>query len=283
MSRNVRKKITVADIVSFMERLAPPCLAESWDNSGLQIGDRKWPVAKIWVALDPLLAVIEAAAQQQVDMVVTHHPLIFKPIRNIHLDTAQGRTISGALKAEIAIYAAHTNLDIASDGVNDILAQKIGLSDITAMIPVQSDIGKSAEKDKPSITGMGRIGLLARPVTLAHLAQQIKKQFGLEIVKISGRMDKIIQTVAVCSGSGGGLLTDYLATKADVYISGDLHYHDARTIEDAGRGLIDIGHFNSEHIIVDALCERLQEAATEFKWDVSIAPCRIEEDPFTYI
>lgn len=278
-----RKKITVADIVSLMERLAPPCLVETWDNSGLQVGDRKWPVNKVWVALDPLLSVIEAAAEQQVDMVITHHPLIFKPIRSIDLNTVQGQTIGAALKAKIAIYAAHTNLDSAYHGINDVLAEKIGLSDIVAMIPIQSDIGCSAEKDNGSIMGMGRIGLLNQPVTLARLAQHVKKQFGLDVIKVSGRMDKIVQKVAVCSGSGGGLLTDYLATNADVYISGDLHYHDARTIEDAERGLIDIGHFTSEHIIIDTLCQRLQEAVTKSEWDIRVAPCRIEQDPFKFI
>ena len=202
MHLNERKKNTVADIIALIERLAPPCLAESWDNSGLQIGNRKWPINKVWVALDPLLPVISAAADQQIDMLITHHPLIFKPLRSIDLGTCQGQAIEKALKAKIAIYAAHTNLDSACDGVNDVFAQRIGLSNLTVMVPVRSKNEGSEQTTTVSNTGMGRIGSLAHPVTLAQLAQHIKKQFGVKILRVSGHMDQRIQKVAVCSGSG---------------------------------------------------------------------------------
>ncbi len=267
----------------FMEKVAPSFLAESWDNCGLQVGALQWPVRKVWVALDPLLSVVEAAAGQQVDLMITHHPLIFKPLRKIDLDTSEGKIIATALKGHVAIYAAHTNLDSASEGINDVLARKIGLDQLVPLVPAkQTEIQDGAISEiKP--VGLGRIGRLNPPKTVTRLAMQIKKRFKLTKIKVAGNGDRVVGKVAVCSGGGGGLLDNFLDSEADVFVSGDLRYHDARAVEDAGRALIDIGHFASEHLIVDALFNKLARAVTEAGWDVQIAPCRMEQDPFEFI
>ncbi len=270
-------------MVAFMERLAPPFLAESWDNCGLQVGDLKWPVKKVWVALDPLLPTISSAARQQIDLVITHHPLIFKPLRKIDLDTIEGKIISTALGARTAIYSAHTNLDSAREGINDLLARKIGLAHLAAMVPAKAGEGREHGHLDPPVMGMGRIGILDPPLTVGQLAQEIKEKLRLEKVKVAGQMDRIVRKAAVCSGSGGGLLADFMASDADVFVSGDLRYHDARSVEDAGRALIDVGHFASEHLIVDALCRQLSQIVTESGWDVQIAPCLMEQDPFEFV
>jgi dinuclear metal center YbgI/SA1388 family protein len=266
----------VADIVDAMEYLAPPCLAEEWDNCGLQVGSRQWAVRRIWIALDPLTSVVQAAATEKIDMVITHHPLLFQPLRTIDADTPVGRIIETALSTRMALYAAHTNLDSAFQGVNDVLAQAIGLRDLRPMIP--AECATHIKNDQPE--GLGRVGRLGTPVSLANLAEQIKTRLKLPVAKVAGDLDRIVEYVAVCSGSGGSLLEAFLDTSAQVYVSGDLRYHDARSVEDANRGLIDIGHFCSEHIVLDPLAERLRALAREKGWRVSIETCPLERDPF---
>ena len=273
--------IRVADFVGLMEQIAPAFLAESWDNCGLQVGDLLWPVRKVWVALDPLYAVIDAAARQDVDLLITHHPLIFKPLRNIVLDRPEGKIIAAALNSRTAIYAAHTNLDSARDGINDLLARKIGLDRLVPLVPAgAAEIPTGPDTCATDAVGMGRVGLLKPPMTVDALVQRVKRQLGLARVRVAGRADRKIGKVAVCSGSGGSLMGNFLDSDAEVFITGDTRYHDARTIEEAGRVLIDIGHFASEHIMIDMLCHLLGKAAAEAGWDIRIEACDLERDPF---
>ncbi len=270
------KDASVLDIIRLVEKLAPPWLSEEWDNCGLQVGDLHWPVRKIWVALDPLPEVIEAACQDSVDLVITHHPLIFKPLHRIDLQTSLGKIIAVALNHQTAIYAAHTNLDSAAGGINDVLARKIGLSRLSPLIPADST--DYAEPDAPE--GLGRLGELDPPITLKQLVQRIRKQCNLQNIRGAGLHRRKVSRVAVCSGSGGGLLEVFLESDAEVYVSGDLKYHDARRVEDAGRSLIDIGHFPSEHLILQPLAQRLTEAVQNQDWRVTIEACPLERDPF---
>lgn len=269
--------VRVADMVGLMEKIAPAFLAESWDNCGLQVGDLRWPVKKVWVALDPLFSVIDAAAGQDVDLVITHHPLIFMPLRTIDLDRPEGKIIAAALNSRTAIFAAHTNLDSARDGINDELARKIGLDKLVPLVPADPSVSAA------DTMGMGRVGRLKPPLTVAALAQWIKKQLGLAEVKVAGQCDRMVGKVAVCSGSGGSLLGSFLDSAAEVFVTGDSRYHDARTVEAAGRALIDIGHFASEHIMIDMLCRLLDRAVAEAGWNVRIEGCQLERDPFELI
>jgi GTP cyclohydrolase I len=278
------RPIRVADIVGLMEKIAPAFLAESWDNCGLQVGDLQWPVKKVWVALDPLFAVIDAATGQDVDLVITHHPLIYKPLRNIDLDRPEGKIIAAALNGRTAIYAAHTNLDSAKDGINDVLARKMGLDRLVPLVP--ADTTETSDNTISLATdamGMGRVGRLNPPLTVAEFAQKIKKELGLARVKVAGRAEGMIGKVAVCSGSGGSLLDNFFVSEAEVFVTGDIRYHDARAAEDVGRALIDIGHFASEHIMIDMLCNLLGRAVAEAGWDVRIEACDLEQDPFELI
>ena len=126
-------KATVRNIIEAMQTIAPSCLAEKWDNVGLQVGDKDWTVKKIWIALDPLPEVVEAACSKGVDLLITHHPLLFKPLKSIDLSTTAGSIINTALCNEIAIFSAHTNLDKVKGGINDILADIIGLKNLKVL------------------------------------------------------------------------------------------------------------------------------------------------------
>ena len=267
----------VGDVIQVMERLAPLHLAEDWDNCGLQVGAAHWPVRKVWIALDPLPEVVCTAAEQQVDLLITHHPLIFKPLRSVDAQTTVGSIIERALSARMAIYSAHTNLDSAREGVNTILARTIGLRKLTPLVPFSGAVEAS---DKTSRLGMGRLGALDRATSLNSLISRIKKRMHLLTVKVAGDPRLEVRKVAVCSGSGSSLLGAFLDSEAQVYISGDLHYHAARTVVEAGRALIDVGHFASEHIITDALAIQLGDAIQNSSWCVEVEPCRLERDPF---
>jgi dinuclear metal center YbgI/SA1388 family protein len=267
-------QVTVLDIIQLMNEIAPPGMAEDWDNVGLQIGEQNWPVKKIWVSLDPLLDVMEKGCQAGVDLIITHHPLIFRPIKAIDFSNQLGNIIELSLQYHTAIFSAHTNLDSVQGGINDFLAEKLALKNLTVLDGTRDHSGSS-----PS-WGLGRVGELETSVTLDRFVKNIKDRLGLDWMKVSGDPGLQIQKVAVCTGSGSGLMKFFLASPAQVYVSGDLHYHDARDAEQANRALIDIGHFSSEHFVVDMLSDRLERAFRQRGFDVSVVPCLLEKDPF---
>ncbi len=368
----------VQDIINLMEELAPSRLAESWDPVGLQVGRKDQPVRLIWVALDPLPEVVAAACDQHVDLLITHHPLLFQPLKNLDFNSPIGSILYQAAVNQLAVYSAHTNLDKVSGGLNDILAKWIGLDQVEVLAPendtescklvlyVPADyeqqalsalfqtaagiigeyscctfrsagkgsflpgshattfIGKPGEishvdeirietlvskKDIPAVLshvrshhpyqtmvfdvypllpvgsghGFGRTGTITVPMNLLQFANNIKEKLCLPNVKISGKPDMMIQRAAVCSGSGASLLNAFFASAADVYVSGDLRYHDARAVESAGKALVDIGHFSSEHLMIEPVCEHLRRRISGASWDIRVEACQLEKDPFTMV
>lgn len=272
---------TVADIIRVMEKIAPPQLAESWDNSGLQVGDGGWPVRKILVSLDPSPAVIKHAVEASVDMLITHHPLVFRPLKSVDLSTPIGRIIGTAIRNTISVYAAHTNLDSVVDGLNDMLAQRLGLKHVSVLDahdegPPDGDVGAGKN-------GLGRIGDLPEATDLRSLCLVLKKVLDIDNVRLAGDMHRRVQRVALCTGSGGSLLEQFYSSDADVFITGDVRYHDARDAEDRQAALIDIGHYGSEHIMVADLGKRLMQIMENKYPEVAVQTCEVEKDPFVVI
>ena len=267
-------KATISDIIKLLEDIAPTCLAEDWDNVGLQLGKRDWSVRSIWVALDPLPEVVTAACREKVDLLITHHPLIFRPIKNLDFDTSLGAIFKQATDNHMGILSAHTNLDTAADGTNDVLASRIGLKNVKVL---------GDEISTHSGLGLGRIGELEEPLDLSAFAASVIKKLGVSHAKVAGSRDLVISKAAVCSGSGSDLLRHFFSSDAQAYISGDFRYHDARDAEAHNRGLIDIGHFASEQIILEVLTEQLHVRSTQAGMDVTIEACGLEKDPFMII
>lgn len=268
----------VDDICQIMEAIAPSRLAESWDNVGLQVGHRRWPVATVMVALDPLTAVVTAACRTGAGLLVTHHPLIFKPLPRVDLETPVGAIVAMALEHGLAIFSAHTNLDSAADGLNDLLARRLGLTPEGALSPLEGP--SAARAGCASREGLGRVGLLPAAMTLEALARQIQTRIPAARVRFAGDKDLLVQRAALCSGSGGSLLEAFAGSGCEAFISGDLRYHDARWAEESGRGLIDIGHFASEHLVVADLAQRLQAALARRGLQVAVEVCGGEVEPF---
>ena len=278
---------TVAEIIKIMDQLAPPLLAEEWDNVGLQIGDPRLPVRRIWVALDPGLEVVRAACEKKVDLLITHHPLIFRPLKSIDFETPGGSVIQLAIQHRLAIFSAHTNLDVVRNGVNDVLAQRLGLQNLTILQPVHGR--KRTGEDVLLLPGgegeygIGRIGSLDRTRSLKKLVLMVKEKLALDFVKVAGDPEMKITQVAICSGSGSSLMQAFLSSKSQAYISGDIHYHDALEAQTANRCVIDIGHFPSEHLMVEALAKQLERIISKAGIEAEITACTVEKDPFRMI
>ncbi len=370
--------LTVADVARVMEMIAPASLAEGWDNVGLQVGAKDWPVRKIRVALDPAPKVVAEACREGVDLLITHHPLLFKPLKNIDFASDEGAVIQAACESRLSIFCAHTNYDSARGGLNDLFAERVGLKEVapfTAKPPLaeaarcklvffvpteyakrvkealfateagrigeysccsfssrgrgtfvpsegakpfsgnrgalaQSDeirvevivergqVGEVLSRIRPvhpyetmaydiypllscqDVPGIGRTGSLEKPMELERFAAEVKKRLGLPSLRLCGDRNLVVESAAVCTGSGAGLLKDFFSSGAQVYITGDMRYHDARAIEEAGLGLIDVGHFASEHLIVDALTQRLREHFLTEGVDVDVTGSELEREPF---
>ncbi len=368
----------VADIIKLLEEIAPLHLAESWDNCGLQVGNAQWPVKHIRTALDPLPQVVADAAEAGVDLLVTHHPLIFKSVKQIDFSTDLGAVIHRSVVSRMAIYAAHTCLDSVQGGLNDILAAVIGLEETRPLVPaagggnyklvvfvpathvqavtdalttagagrignytgctfrseghgtfipgsearpytgepggmnmvtesrIETVVGKhrlsqaiaALEEVHPyeqmaydvyplnpqtSVQGIGRVGRLASEMTLAAFVDHICAGLGIEgAVRVVGDPQMRVSRVALCTGSGSSLTDDFLSSGADVYVSGDMHYHAAQSIEASGLGLVDVGHFASEIIMVASVAQTLRKQLAAAGYDCAVSTCEVETDPFQF-
>lgn len=278
-------ELKVTDVIRIMESIAPSSLAEGWDNVGLQVGRGDWLVQNIWVALDPTPDVMEAACSAGADLLITHHPLIFKPLDRIDFNTPTGRVIRHAALNKTAIFVAHTNLDSVHGGLNDLLARKLGLKKCMSLSPLSHEFelqDKSVLSDN-SVTGIGRIGMLPNEAVLARLVSDIKKKLGLTSIRVVGDRDLPVRKVAICTGSGGSLIPAFLASDAQVFVSGDLSYHNGRVVESMGRAMIDIGHFASEHLMVEDLTRRLKDTLKQVSETATVTGCPIEKDPFSIV
>lgn len=364
-----------SDVAGIINKIAPTALAETWDNSGLQVGDPTAEVNRIMIALDPTPSVIDSAITSSCQLLVTHHPLIFKPLKSISTATTLGASIQTAIKAGLSILTLHTNYDIASGGLNDLLAAKIGLSSsiplkvtttcelvkLVVFVPVDSIkqlrsalfrfaatqgnyrdcsfaadglgtftplegaepftgvVGEMAEVKEERLElliprtqlpgaikallaqhpyeepaydiyplinngekmGLGRIGRLPQSVSLAEYADQIRGVLSAPMLRYVGNPAAMISKVALCSGSGASLLGDAARLGADLLVTGDVKYHEARAAEELGLALIDAGHFPTEIIMVHEIMARLSRDLVKNGYtDCHVEACRTEFDPF---
>ena len=252
---------TVADILEFIESIAPPYMAEAWDNVGLLCGRKDREVKKILVALDPFRNVIEEAIGEKADLIVTHHPLIFRDkVMALNEDTETTRNLLTLVEHGIAAINAHTNLDLAPGGVNDVLAAALGLGDVEILNPAGTD-------------GDGRPYGLLRAGTVP---EQSLSDF-LTFVKKNLRCDglryvdggKPVRKVAVGGGSCADCMEEALAAGCDTFVTSDVKYNQFRTAFELGLNLIDAGHFHTENPTMPVLAQKLQSAFPEIQVKLS--------------
>lgn len=242
----------VKDIVAMLEAEVPLAWQESYDNAGLAVGSPEAEVERVLIALDATEEVVEEAISEGCQMVVTHHPIIFRPIKRLADENRQQRTIANAIRHGIALYAAHTNLDSAPQrGISHHLAALLGLNVVSLLEP-------SAVEG----VGIGVVGELPEAVPTEEFLVRIKDVLGVVALRHSTmRIDKV-QRVAICSGSGGGLIEAAEKSGADLYLAADFKYHD---FVDADRMvLVDAGHFESEICAIEILFDILSKKITTF-------------------
>lgn len=370
-------KPSLSDVIGIINKKYPFALAEPWDNVGLQIGASSEQINKIMVALDPLSAVLDEAISLGCNLLVTHHPLLFSPIRQISSSTVTGSSIIKAIQGGLALVAMHTNYDIAQDGLNDLLAAKIGLNEVrplkivghdelvklvvfvptahhaavrSALFPYAVQIGNYRDCSfstigqgtflplagaKPAVgtvgsleqleesrlellvhkkrlgkaikallsahpyeepafdcypllneslpIGLGRVGCLSEPVSLRGCAATIAERLGCGSVRMVGDPERAIRTIALCSGSGASLLADAVRVGADLLVTGDVKYHEARDAEAQGIALLDAGHFATEQLMVDAVRDFLSVELDRAGYQAEVHATKAECDPFTTV
>ena len=275
--------MNLKEIKSFLEGMAPLAVQESWDNSGLQIGCSDKDIHKVMVCLDLTEAVLDEAEAIGADLVISHHPLIFKGLKSISGSTYQERCVRKAILSDIAVYSAHTSLDNILGGVNHKIASLLGLSSLRWLDSGESaegcdeKCGGAAEKScgegaeekcggadaVARASGSGLIGELKEPVAAAEFLHTVKTIFDVKALKHSPLSSTTtIRSVALCGGAGAFLLPQAVAKGADCFISGEFHYHD---YFDPGTLLIELGHYESEQFTQDLLKESLERAFPELE------------------
>jgi len=371
------KNVKLSDILGIINKMAPAVIAESWDNPGLQVGDPGVGIRRVMVALDASQQTIDAAISSDCQLLLTHHPLIFKPQKKLSNDTPLGRMIFSAIRSSLAVACMHTNYDSARNGLNDLLSVMLGVEDccplqlsasvelvkLVVFVPeghldkVRSSlfvfaenlgdycdcsfsaggngtftplsgahpfIGKVGTREtvmeyrlelllrrdmlprairamkashpyeepafdvyslmnQPDGYGLGRVGRLDGALTLADFAAHVSSQLNATGVRYVGEPDRVISKVALCGGSGGSLIGDAVRFGADVLVTGDVRYHDARDAQAKGIALIDAGHFATEFVMVASVTERLKSLLVESGFEgCEVLCCSSESDPFIY-
>ncbi len=248
------KKCTVQTVADAVNRLAPRRLAEDWDNPGLLLGDPSAAVKKIFVCLDVLDDKISRAIELDAQLIVAHHPLIFHAIKNVRFDLPLGKKIAHLIKHDVAVFAAHTNLDTAAGGVNDVLAKKIGLTDVK---PLGDDE-----------IAMGRLGTLETPMTAAEFARHVKAALNADNVRLIDAGDFKISKVGLCGGAGADFIPKAKFFGAQAFVTGDVKYHEAQAAVESGIHVVDAGHFATEFPIVRELAAYLRDELRAFDVEV---------------
>lgn len=248
--------VTIGQIVDLLNTIAPLELAEEWDNVGLLVGDRKAPVESVLCALDFGEAVLDEAISLGVQMIVTHHPILFRARRNVTTDDPEGRMLYRLVRSGIALAAMHTNFDSMHPGVNDALAAKLGLKNVTA----------------------GEQGMCLGEVenmSFADFRKHAESCLGGP-VRAYGEAEKKISRVAVLGGSGGDFAPMAAAAGADVYVTGEISYHKGLNAAEEGLFVLEAGHAATEKPAISQLSTALQTAANDVQYKVRVLHSAVE-------
>ena len=246
--------VYVSDILNFVETLAPRAMKMDWDNVGLLCGSKSTPVTKVLIALDPFEHVCREAADWGAEVIVTHHPLIFRPLPNVTDETSIGRGIRTLIKHDISAINAHTNLDQAPGGVNDVLARTLGLENVQIINP----------KDGYGLLRMGE----APEQNLSDFLSTVKKNLHCDGLRyVDG--GKPVHRVAVGGGACGDGWQEALDAGCDTFVTSDCKYNQFWDAKDMGLNLIDAGHFHTENPVVAVLAEKIAAAFPEIEVKIS--------------
>lgn len=248
--------------VKIMEKICPPELAEDWDNCGFQVNTEFPELKRVLVSLEVTDAVIREAEEREADLIVTHHPMIFRPIKKVDYNDITGEYIQKLIKNGISVYSCHTSFDKMDGGNNDYLGEVLGLREIEAF-----------DHDN----GFCRKGITPRNVKFDEFASHAAKRLGVDrcFFNLVGDLNKDIYSVGWCTGAGGEFLQDAVREDLDLYITGDLKYHEAQMAKAEGICVLDAGHYGTEVNFVDNMAEILNR-----KTNLEILKSSVDINPF---
>ncbi|KRE63146.1 Nif3-like dinuclear metal center hexameric protein [Nostocoides sp. Soil756] len=268
--------LTLREVLDVLERLYPPGTAQSWDRVGLVTGDLDQPVRRVHLAVDPTLAVVAEARDLGADLLLTHHPLLLRGVHSVATTSAKGATVTDLVVGDVALYVAHTNADVAAEGVCVALAEACGLDAVEPL---------SLVEDQP----LGRVGDLPAAMPLRAFVEGLAARLPATAVglRVAGPPEAEVRRVAVLGGAGDDQLDAVRASRADVYVTADLRHHRVLEVREESRGgppyLVDAGHWASEQVWLAraerALRAGLGDAATRVETHIST----VRTDPWTFV
>ncbi|TGX83870.1 Nif3-like dinuclear metal center hexameric protein [Palleniella muris] len=241
----------IQEVVDALEQFAPLPLQESYDNAGLQVGLTEADVSGALLCLDVTEDVVDEAVRRGCNLVVSHHPLLFRGLKRISGGDYVQRAVMKAIKNDVCVVSMHTNLDNAEGGVNYKIAELLGLHEVTPL----------AEG------GSGAVGMLAEPVEPVRFIQRVKELFGVECCMTNALLERPVRKVAVCGGAGSFLLGKALEQGADAFITGEMHYHEFFGAEQQIQIMV-IGHYESEQYTTEVLRKIMTDKFPEIKTEM---------------
>lgn len=249
----------IQEIMKILEKQCPLSAACSWDNPGLLVGDAEAETDTVYIALDATDQVIRHAAEKKAGLLLTHHPMIFDPVKKVTADDFIGRRIIALIRQNTALISMHTNFDVY--GMADLASEMLGLISPEVLDPTEehmeaNEIGLPLKK----IEGIGRVGDIPQSeMTLKEYAEFVKQTFGVSHVKVFGDPDAAVHRAAICPGSGKSDIGKAVSKGADVYVTGDIDHHSGIDAVAQGLNIIDAGHYGIEHIFIDFMADYLQK------------------------
>jgi len=266
--------VRIKDIISVMEKIAPPNFAVEGDRIGLQVGDKDIQVDSILLCLDITEDVIEEAKKRKANLIIAHHPLIYKPLEELIFSRYPVGIIKKAISYNISVYVAHTNLDAAAGGVNDALLKTLGKD-----LPIKKTESLLPRKDNPE-AGLGKVAVLGEEKNLREIALIVKNNLSATNIKISGKKNAKIRKIALCGGKCSELLYPAWEKGAQLFITGELGYHYLLEARSLGISVIEAGHYETEVVVLPFLRERLEKEFKKRGWEGKVFQSKICTSPY---
>jgi len=239
----------IQQVCETLDQFAPTRLAEEWDNVGLLTGDRTAECKRIMTCLTVTPESAAEAIEQQASLIVSHHPLPFRPLKRLTTDNTPSRMVWELARANVAIYSPHTGFDSAMEGINQSLAEKIGLEQIKPLKLIPDDEQNLGAGRTGRLTGDGQ--------SYSTFVESVKAAFGKQAIKVVGQPDRVVKKVAVACGSGGSFLNDAIFAGCDTFVTGEAQFHSCLEAQAANMNLVLLGHYDSERFAVENLANRL--------------------------
>lgn len=267
--------MNVQQIIDYVGQVAPLDLAEDWDNVGLLLGDRLRDVSSVLTCLTLTPDVAAEAIERNAELIVSHHPILFRAVKRITADDPEGRMLLDLTAAQVAVYSPHTGYDSAQEGVNRQLAEMLDLTDVSVLRPMMTPTAGEADSESDQSIGAGRFGTLPESMKLGELVAMVKSRLHVPGIQFVGDAEMKVKMVAIACGAAAEFLSDADKVGCQAFLTGEARFHDCLAARSRGMGMILPGHYATERPAMESLARQL---AAEFP-DISVIASESESDP----